>query len=425
MSSVSKKRKIADERRVFQEQWEELYFVTTVKDTSHCLICQQKIAVVKEYNMRRHYETMHRNKYDAYKGKVREEKIKQLKAGFCKQRSFFANMNQSNKDSVRASFVISDMIAKSSRPFTERLFVKECLVKANDILCPGKTKLFEGISLSPNTIASRVADLAANAEEQLVATAKGFESFCIALDESTDVSDTAQCAVFIRGVDCSLNVTEKYLELIPLKGTITGRDIFQALEKCINKYGLPWDRLVCLATDGAPAMRSSRIGVAGYVENKLNSLGTEKVNFVSVHCILHQEALCSKSLQMREVMDVVVKTANFFRSRGLTHRQFKSFLADMNSEYGELLYHTEIRWLSRGNVLKRFFALRNEITTFLEMKNKAVPLLADATFQCNLAFLTDITHHLNELNLKIQGKKQIITQMYDQVKSFKVKLHLR
>ena len=270
--------------------------------------------------MRRHYETMHRNKHDACKGKVREEKVKQLKAGFCKQRSFIANMNQSNKDSVRASFVISEMIAESSRPFTEGLFVKECLVKASDILCPGKTKLFEGISLSPNTVASRITDLAANVEEQLVATAKDFESFFIALDESTDVSDTTQCAVFIRGVDCSLNMTEEFLEVIPLKGTTTGRDIFQALEKCIDKYGLPWDTLVCLATDGAPAMSSSRIGVVGYVENKLNSLGTEKVNFVSVHCILHQEALCTKSLQMREVIDVVVKTVNFIRSRGLTHR---------------------------------------------------------------------------------------------------------
>ena len=27
------------------------------------------------------------------------------------------------------------------RPFTEGLFVKECLVKASDILYPGKTKL--------------------------------------------------------------------------------------------------------------------------------------------------------------------------------------------------------------------------------------------------------------------------------------------
>ena len=282
MSSASKKRKIADERRVFQEKWEELYFVIAVRDTTQCLICQQKIAVMKEYNMRRHYETMHRDKCDAYKGKVREEKVKQLKAAFCKQRSFFANINQSNEDSIRASFVINEMIAKSSRPFTEGLFIKECLVKASDILCPGKKKLFEGISLSPNTVASRVTDLAANVEKQLVATAKDFESFLISLDESTDVSDTAQCAMFIRGVDCSLNMTEEFLELMSLKGTTTGRDIFQALEKCIEKYGLPWDRLVCLATDGAPAMRSSSVSVVIFVENKLNSLRTEKVNFVSV-----------------------------------------------------------------------------------------------------------------------------------------------
>ena len=112
-----------------------------------------------------------------------------------------------------------------------------------------KKKLFEGVSLSPSTVASRVTDLAANVEKQLVATVKDFEAFSIALDESTHVSDTAQWAVFIRGVDCILNLTEEFLELISLKGNTTGRDIFQASEKCFEKHGLPWDRLVCLATN--------------------------------------------------------------------------------------------------------------------------------------------------------------------------------
>ena len=110
-------------------------------------------------------------------------------------------------------------------------------------------------------------------------------------------------------------------------------------------------------------------------------------------------------------MDLAVKTVNFIRSPGLNHRQFKSFLVDIDSEYGELLYHTEERWLSRGKVLKRFFAFRNKIALFMETKNKPVPSLADSTFQCILAFLTDIMQHLNELNLKLQGKKHIITQM--------------
>ena len=79
-------------------------------------------------------------------------------------------------------------------------------------------------------------------------------------------------------------------------------------------------------------------------------------------------------------MDLVIKTVNFIRSYGLNHMQFKSFLVDKDSEYGELLYHTEVRWLSRGKVLKRFFPLRNEISLFMKMKNKVIPLLDDPTF---------------------------------------------
>ena len=64
-------------------------------------------------------------------------------------------------------------------------------------------------------------------EKQLLAAAKDFEAFSIALDTSTDVLGTAQCAVFIRDINCSLNVREEFLDLIPMKVTTTGRDIFQ------------------------------------------------------------------------------------------------------------------------------------------------------------------------------------------------------
>lgn len=74
-----------------------------------------------------------------------------------------------------------------------------------------------------------ITDLAANVQKQLATTAKDFEAFSISHDEIIDVSNPAQCAVFIKGVDS--NLKEEFLELISLKGITTGRDIFLSLGK--------------------------------------------------------------------------------------------------------------------------------------------------------------------------------------------------
>jgi hypothetical protein len=82
----------------------------------------------------------------------------------------------------------------------------------------------------------------------------------------------------------------------------------------------------------------------------------------------------------------------------------------MNSVYGDLLLRTEIRWFSRGTCLIRFHELRSEVRDLLsehvpnpiELKNQ----LENADFLRNLAFLTDITQHLNVLNLQFQGKSR-------------------
>jgi len=60
-------------------------------------------------------------------------------------------------------------------------------------------------------------------------------------------------------------------------------------------------------------------------------------------------------------MKVVISTINFIKSRGLNHRQFKNFLADIENECGDLIFVSEIRWLNRGQALERFLTLLNEI----------------------------------------------------------------
>ena len=59
MSSVLRKRKITDERRVFKKSGRICIFSPVIFIvTSHCLTCQKKIAVMKEYNLHRRCEAM-------------------------------------------------------------------------------------------------------------------------------------------------------------------------------------------------------------------------------------------------------------------------------------------------------------------------------------------------------------------------------
>ncbi|ENN82943.1 hypothetical protein YQE_00692, partial [Dendroctonus ponderosae] len=171
-------------------------------------------------------------------------------------------------------------------------------------------------------------------------------SFSIALDESTDFSDTVQLAIFIRGVDKEFTVTEELLALQPLKGTTTGEDIFIEVQKVFTSFGLPWSKLIEVCTDGAPSMVRLRKGLIGI----LNEKATE----------INQQNLCSKSIRLQNVMNVVVKTINFIRSRLLNHRQFKAFLDEISVEYNDVTYYCEVRWLSKRKMLKLFYELRNE-----------------------------------------------------------------
>jgi hypothetical protein len=68
-----------------------------------------------------------------------------------------------------------------------------------------------------------------------------------------------------------------------------------------------------------------------------------------------------------------------------------------------------------------------EIIAFLEIKdekNENILIIKDPLWVKDLAFLTDITGHLNSLNITLQGKDQLITNMYDAITSFVQKLTL-
>ena len=165
---------------------------------------------------------------------------------------------------------------------------------------------------------------------------------------------------------------------------------------------------MCLSTDGATNMVGRHNGVAAKLRTKIENSYPDS-SFAHFHCIIHQQNLCSKTLKLNHVLSVVTKTVNFIKCNALNHRQFSQLLEDMDSQFTDVPFYTAVRWLSCHKVLKRFYLLRPEITLFLEMKGENTDEIKDKSWIQYLAFAVDITAHLSDLNLKLQGKNKLIT----------------
>jgi hypothetical protein len=68
-------------------------------------------------------------------------------------------------------------------------------------------------------------------------------AYSIATDDSTDVTDIVQLAVFIRGVNEDFQLVLELSELVPMKGKTGAKEIFSELVNFSkHEYELPWGK---------------------------------------------------------------------------------------------------------------------------------------------------------------------------------------
>lgn len=174
---------------------------------------------------------------------------------------------------MRASFAVSEILAKKMRPFQGGELVKECISAVVDIICPKEKAAFSKVSLSRNTATRRVEVLGDDLKATLRENASRFVFFSLCADESTDVKNTAQLAIFVRGIDANFRITEDLAGLVAMKGTTTGKDIMEAVTTCMNDLGLSFRNLSGLTTYGAPAMTGKHTGLVTLMRKEKQSQG--------------------------------------------------------------------------------------------------------------------------------------------------------
>ena len=70
-----------------------------------------------------------------------------------------------------------------------------------------------------------------------------------------------------------------------------------------------------------------------------------------IHCMIHGEALAARTMpeSLMNVFSQVIKIVNHIKSSALNTRLFKLFCDEMDADYMNLLFYTQVRWFSRGN----------------------------------------------------------------------------
>uniref|UniRef100_A0A8C5R0I0 Uncharacterized protein n=1 Tax=Leptobrachium leishanense TaxID=445787 RepID=A0A8C5R0I0_9ANUR len=264
------------------------------------------------------------------------------------------------------------------------------------------TKEIDKVPLSDNTISRRINDMSADIESVVLEKIRISEKFALQLDESTDISGHAQLLANVR-----------------FKNT-TGEEIFRVTSEYLEQGGLKWENCTSVCTDGAAA-------IAGRTKGFVSRVKERNPDVIVTHCFLHREALVAKTLpaDLVPVLDDVVRMVNFVKSRPVKSRMFAALCEEMGAKHKTLLFHTEVRWLSRGKVLVRVYELREEFKVFLtNERSDYAKLLASDEWCARLAYLADIFHHLNELNTRMQGRNENLLTSTDKINGFRSKVQL-
>lgn len=362
-----------------------------------CLICNKVFSndAMKPSKLEDHLRRSHPDKLD------KDLKYFQtLKENLQKRPTLdkmFTLTSQRNDDGLRASYNISLLIAKSGKPHTigEQLILPAVEEVIKTVLHKPAFDIIKKIPLSNNSVQRRIDEMSDDIENFLCKYLQTTH-FSIQLDESTLPGNEALLLAYVRFI-MDQNIHEELLFARTLATDTKGESIFHVLRDYFIEKEIPLSNIISVATDGAPAMVGRYRGFISFLKESVPGV-------LAVHCVIHRQHLVAKNLNERlhESLQFVIDAVNRIRSNALNTRLFAQLCEDNDENFHQLLLHTNVRWLSKGLCLVRFFALFETVLEFLDgrYENLKESLLKRKT---DIAYLTDLFAKFNTMNLQLQG----------------------
>ncbi len=276
----------------------------------------------------------------------------------------FTSSSKNSDDGLKASYNISLLIAKAGKPHTigEELILPAVKEVIKTVLHKSPEQVIKSIPLSDNSVQRRVDKMAENVEETLSKMLMTTE-FSLQLDESTLPGNESLLLAYVRFIKGG-SLCQELLFARLLETDTKGESVYRAVEDYFQKKSIPFTNIISCATDGAPSMVGRHRGFLSYLKKTVPKV-------LTVHCVIHRQHLVAKNLseKLHESLSTVITAVNKIKANALNSRLFHQLCIENDEDFQCLLLHTEVRWLSKGNCLKRFYPLFNSVLDFFQKSN--------------------------------------------------------
>uniref|UniRef100_A0A5S6R034 DUF4371 domain-containing protein n=1 Tax=Trichuris muris TaxID=70415 RepID=A0A5S6R034_TRIMR len=363
-----------------------------------CLLCEREFSneSMRPCKMVKHLYNMHpdkANKNLAYFQSLHERFLTRPRL----ERSLPSTSRTQEHDGLLASYNTSLLIAKSGKAHTigEELLIPVISEVLNTVLHIPAADVIKKVSLSNDAVQRRIDDMAADVEQTLCEFLKTTQ-FSLQLDESILPGNEALLLTYVRFIKAE-QVVQEMLFAKELITDTRGESIFLVLKDFYEEKEIPLSNITAVATDGAPAMTGRQRGFIAHLKQVVPDI-------VAVNCVIHREHLAATRLSNRlnSSLQLVINAINKIKSNPLNDRLFRQLCEESDAEYKRLLLHTEVRWLSKGACLTRFYCLFEAVVEFFASHDNALCENLKRR-ESDMAYLADLYFKFNEMNLLLQG----------------------